>query len=264
MLKFRAADFHKASILLQEIVGHIDGLNAADGKSDPRRLEDVSAKAKEAVVKRLSRLENVSASLHAPVTMDAVRLLKKRLMSSDKETSAEDLKNRLAEINSRMTSELKSVLMLVLKPENQRYFEPEEPIFGQEVESAFPGFVSENISEAGKCLALGRGTAAVFHLMRALEHAVQRLGAKLNVTVIDKNNVDLDWGKIVANMKAPVEAMAKGPEKDKWSEALTLLIHVKQAWRHPTMHPKETYTEEQAKVVLDATGAFMRHLASLV
>jgi hypothetical protein len=155
-------------------------------------------------------------------------------------------------------------LAVAIEPVKVKYFSQPEPLFGPEANSAFPGLVAEDISEAGKCLALDRGTACVFHLTRAMEAVVQRLGAKLGVTLIDKNNVDLDWGVIVANMKVNVEAMPKGPAKDKWSEALTLLVHVKQAWRHPTMHPKRHYTPEEAASIFDAVRSFMRHLAGLI
>ena len=108
---------------------------------------------------------------------------------------------------------------------------------------------------------LGRYTASVFHLMRAMEIVVSSLGVK---TVIDKNNTDLEWGKILSNLKTPIEAMPKGKEKDDWSAALTLLVHVKQAWRNPTMHPKKTYTEEHAKEIFFATRSFMISLSALV
>ena len=58
--------------------------------------------------------------------------------------------------------------------------------------------------------------------------------------------------------------MPRGPEKDKWSEALTLLVHVKQAWRNPTMHPKRTYTQAEADDIFRATRSFMQNLADLV
>jgi hypothetical protein len=153
---------------------------------------------------------------------------------------------------------------VTIAPSKLGYYQQSEPLFGPEIDAAFPGSIAEDISEAGKCLALDRATACVFHLMRVLDAAVQKLGDKLKVTIVDKNNVDLDWGIILANMKAPIEAMPKGPHKDSWSEALTLLIHVKQTWRHPTMHPKQTYTPEEAKSIFEATRSFMLHLATLV
>jgi hypothetical protein len=155
-------------------------------------------------------------------------------------------------------------LAISIEPHKVKLYEQAEPLYGNDVDVAFPGFVAENISEAGKCLALDRGTACVFHLMRALDKVVQLLGEKLNVTIIDKNNVDLDWGIILANMVAPISAMPKGPAKNEWSEAHTLLVHVKQAWRHPTMHPKDTYTPEEATKIFDAVGSFMQHMAKLV
>ena len=55
--------------------------------------------------------------------------------------------------------------------------------------------------------------------MRAMESVVKSLGVKLNVTVVDKDNVDLEWGKILGNLKTPIEAMPKGREKEDWSAA---------------------------------------------
>ncbi len=175
-------------------------------------------------------------------------------------TNSATVINSLSEIRNRLEDELDAHKFLYVPPDNAQYY---DSTFGQNVEATFPAIV-EDASESGKCLALGRATAAVFHQMRILEHVVQRLGSKLNVTIIDKNDTTLDWGLIIANMKIPIEKMHKGELKDKWSEALTLLVHVKQAWRHPTMHPKQTYTEGQAKEGFFAVRSFVAHLANLM
>ena len=39
---------------------------------------------------------------------------------------------------------------------------------------------------------------------------------------------------------------------------------MKLAWRNEVMHPKQTYTEEEALEVFAASKAFMRELASVV
>ena len=143
------------------------------------------------------------------------------------------------------------------------YFEQSSPVFGSVAVDKFSE-ATEDIEEACKCFALDRYTATVFHLQRAMEAVVQKLGARLNVTIVDKDDKDLSWGIIAGNMKAHVNAMPKGAIKDRWSEALSLLYHVKQAWRNPTMHPKKTYTERQAKDVLDATGSLIRYLSTLL
>jgi len=173
------------------------------------------------------------------------------------------LGNNLTAMNNVLRDEFISRKVIVISRDAEKLYAPLTSLFGDEVEAKFSG-QSEDIAEAGKCIALGRYTASVFHLMRAMEAVVGVLGAKLNVTIVDKNNMDLEWGKILSNLSAPIEAMPKGKEKEDWSEAFTLLVHVKQAWRNPTMHPKQTYTEEQAKEIFAATRSFMNSLTPLV
>lgn len=134
----------------------------------------------------------------------------------------------------------------------------DKPPFGDDVLRAFPK-ASEDISEAGMCLGLGRWTAGVFHLMRAMEVMVQRLAKKLKIGSLDR-----EWGKLLSDIGKAVEPMPKGAKRNSWSEVHTHLYHVKQAWRNDTMHPKQTYTEEEARAIYAAVDAFSRRLASLV
>jgi hypothetical protein len=71
------------------------------------------------------------------------------------------------------------------------------------------GMRAEDIAEAAKCLALGRTTACVFHLMRVMEMAVVRLGKKLKVTVRDKHDKELAWGPILGNIGKAIEALQR-------------------------------------------------------
>jgi hypothetical protein len=172
------------------------------------------------------------------------------------------MSGHLMDIVSRIRDECNSRLYFQIAPENAELLRPDVQHFGADVEEAFSA-ATEDIAEAASCLGLERTTACVFHLMRAMEAAVRRLGEKLNVTIIDRDNVDLEWGKILANMKAPIEAMPRGETKNKWSECLSFLYHVKQAWRNDTMHPKKTYTAVEARRAYQATQSFMQHLATL-
>jgi hypothetical protein len=58
--------------------------------------------------------------------------------------------------------------------------------------------------------------------------------------------------------------MPKGKKKDEWSHCHANLYHVKQAWRNPTMHPRETYTQEQAREVFATVRTFMEQLQTLI
>ena len=75
---------------------------------------------------------------------------------------------------------------------------------------------------------------------------------------------DREWGKLLSDIDAKIEQMPKGDMRNAWSECHANLYHVKQAWRHGTMHPKETYTPDQAKEVFQAVRVFMIQLATLV
>lgn len=154
--------------------------------------------------------------------------------------------------------ELKARTVVALSLRFGGLYKSSEPNFGKSVESAFPN-AAEDISEAGKCLALEQSTAAVFHLMRAMEIAVQVLSAKLSIS-----NCEREWGKLLSDITQKIELIPKGDERDRWSEVRTHLYHVKQAWRNGTMHPKQTYTMDEASAIFDACRSFMTELAAMV
>lgn len=165
----------------------------------------------------------------------------------------------LANIKMNFSTQLDSRIVLVLSSQNAGFVLSDEPPFGREVEDAFP-LAAEEISEAAKCLALQRNTACVFHLMRAMERAVARLSEAIGTG----KTTEKEWGKILSDISQTIEAMPKGDERNKWSQSHSHLYHVKQAWRNDTMHPKKTYTDDQAQAVFTAVHSFMRHLAVLV
>lgn len=170
---------------------------------------------------------------------------------------AETLRNKQESIFSRIEDQLAGTYLLYVEHWHLKYFNNASALFGEQCSTVFSRSI-EDIEEAGKCLALGRGTACVFHLMRAMEAAVQTLCKKLGI-----ENLGREWGKLLSDMNKAIEPMPMGKARDEWSRAHANLYHVKQAWRNEVMHPKETYTEAQAEEVFEATRVFMIHLASL-
>ncbi len=173
-------------------------------------------------------------------------------------TPPETISKLVEEAYLRLLDEIEERIFVAIPSEMTDVYRQSEPPFGISAENAFP-LATGDISEAAKCLALGRSTASVFHLMRAMEIAVQALSAKLGVTKVEK-----EWGKLLSDITSAIESMPKGSARDEWSEARTHLYHVKQAWRNNTMHPKQTYTLEEAQAIYDAVRVFMTDLASLV
>ena len=136
--------------------------------------------------------------------------------------------------------------------------------FGEKVKLRFPKS-TEDIDEAYKCFCFGRYTASVFHLMRVMEIAVQGFGVSAGATVPS----DKPWGNILQGIDAAVRMMPRGTPQEKkrhedFSEVAAYLHHVKDAWRNTTMHPKNTYTEEEAEHLLSNVKTFMRGLAELI
>lgn len=176
-----------------------------------------------------------------------------------RKADAERLCWGLNTLSRTLSAQLQSRLVVVFDSKNSQYMVSDEPPFGREVADAFVKS-SEEILEAAKCLALRRNTACVFHLMRAMEIAVARLAESIPTG----KPTDKEWGKILSDIGAAIEAMPKGADRKHWSESHSLLYHVKESWRNETMHPKKTYTDEQAQAVFDAVKSFMVHLAPLV
>ncbi len=170
---------------------------------------------------------------------------------------------RVDELNSRIEDEIDICAIYCLSPTESAFARQEGDVFGLDVSQKFPE-TRFDFEEARQCMALGRWTGAVFHLMRAMEAAVAILADKLSATIQDSSGRTLAWGVLLSNMDDKIREMDKGDTKNAMSKARALLFHVNSAYRTETMHPKQTYTEEEATSSYEATGSFMKHLATLV
>jgi hypothetical protein len=86
-------------------------------------------------------------------------------------------------ITERIVEELQEQSFLHIPPSKVRYYQNND-VFGPEIGTGFPK-AREDLTNAATAFALGLNTASVFHLMRVLEHCVQRFGRKLKITAID-------------------------------------------------------------------------------
>jgi len=135
-------------------------------------------------------------------------------------------------------------------------------VFGQSFADLLPD-ASYDAEEVGKCMALARWTAAVFHMMRAVELAAQHLARKVGATHADKHGETLALGVLTANIGAKVDAMPKGKEQDNWQKAKLLLHSCNRAYRTKTAHPAAKYTEPEAESALQVTRSFMQVVEEL-
>lgn len=136
----------------------------------------------------------------------------------------------------------------------------EQPkLFGDEVFNKFPS-ANNDIFEAGTCLALERGTAAVMHLMRVSEVGLKVLAATLGV------GKQTDWGSYLREINTALEAKIKAskgsPHQQFYAEARVTLDGIRMAWRNATMHVENSYSPERADEILGSVRTLMRHLAT--
>ena len=145
-------------------------------------------------------------------------------------------------------------------PFNQAEYYGKNMLFGARVDVRIPA-TQFDIKEAGNCYAMGRGTACVFHLMRVMEIGVQKLGDLLGVPLAQEKN----WQMILDLINKAVRALpVNAPKTVALNQVAAHLYNVKVGWRNPVMHPRETYTLEEAGDLIESVKTFMKTLSNLL
>ena len=170
----------------------------------------------------------------------------------------------LGQLVLRIQEDLESELFLAVPSNRVHYYESSEPLFGLAVADAFPS-TAYDIIEAGKCHALHRSTACVFHLMRVLEIGLAVFANKFGVPSNHTN-----WHNIIEGVEKAVRNMGTDPartadwkdQQEFYSQAASHFMILKDAWRNYTAHARGKYTEDEVETILPNVRAFMQKLAS--
>ena len=245
MEKFSATAFYDIAATLQRM---------HEGNVDPN--ERVSPDSK-LVTTFLPTIQKRCAEIGLHLAEKAVSRVITEL--SDGKRSTKGFQTIIPEIHRRITDEMEEKLFMYVPPEQAAFYNQPE-LFGKEVNAKFPTIQFDGV-EAGNSYACGRGTASVFHLMRIMEVGVQQFGAALSIKLTDQKN----WQNILDEINKALKARdPKDPHTKELCQASANLYAVKLAWRNEVMHPKETYTLEEAKNLLSQVELFMRHLATVL
>jgi hypothetical protein len=175
------------------------------------------------------------------------------------EAQLDDLIGGLEYLLRTFRDEIDARPLFVMTPGKADLFDQPEPLFGATVDDAFPSS-AEDVAEAGRCLALERWTAAVMHLMRALEPPLDALAAHVGV------DGGANWNKQLNQIESKLRSVARsthGADEEQWAaEAASHFRALKNAWRNHAMHGRSFYDEARAMEIFEAVRALMRHLAS--
>jgi hypothetical protein len=195
------------------------------------------------------------------ITLPSVKAQANRILTSVKNGEGpKAVAGSVRELKIRMKDELNDREFLYVPPAMVKFYK-DAALFGKDVNDRFPMAI-DDIEEAGKCLALGQGTACVLHTMRIIEVGLKALGNALNIPYAPSWESYLN--QISANIaKKHKTKAAKWKRDEKFYRDLSgdLLI-VKQAWRNPTMHVDRKYSAEEAEQIFTAAKSFMVRLAA--
>lgn len=174
--------------------------------------------------------------------------------------SVNEMEACLKELQNRFKDEQERIQYYRLEDAYVRYY-GNRSLFGDDVAVCFPG-VGDDVEDAGNCLALGQGTAAVFHLMRVMEHGLRAISKMLGIPYAPSWESHLK--QIEANIKADHKGKSPEWKRDEafFKEVLGDLAAVRIAWRNPTMHIGRRYSQDEAEQVYQAVRLFMQRVAA--
>lgn len=177
-----------------------------------------------------------------------------------REVKIADLRSLAAELKGRLHDELRQALFFRVDSENAKYFVTPN-LFGDAVAEHYAPAISD-IEEAGKCLALARPTACVFHLMRVMELGLKGVAKALEIPYAPS------WESYLRQINARIaekhqhKDAAWRKEEPFFQEVAGDLTSIKIAWRNPTMHIVRKYSSLEAEQIFAAVRTFMQRLAT--
>lgn len=214
------------------------------------------------IEKDLTWLYQTLQGLNLPMSAISAQRFLDLIIENKEKVSSELLQQGSTDLWCRLFDELKGRNILIVSSDKEQYVEASEIFWGKEIFEKLSD-LTEDLDESLKCFVFNVYTACIFHLMRVMEKEVQKLGASIGVTIpADKN-----WQAIINDIRGILNKKYPShsdPCRIKYENILGHLETIKIAWRNPTMHPKATYTEDEAKKIIDAVKIFTQDLIKIV
>lgn len=205
----------------------------------------------------LGMLERACEPLGLTSTLAQIARVKPIFLQGSPSIPLDDFGREVIEVQIRLNDELKARTLFLLTVEGAGYFADHH--FSPSIIERFPD-ASFDIDEAGKCYALERSTACVFHLMRVTELGLQEIARLLGMTDFQPT-----WEPIIRKIDNELKAKYEDRKFKGSSELLANIsthVHaVKMAWRNRTMHVDKKHTMEEAREIYHATCGLMRYIA---
>lgn len=139
------------------------------------------------------------------------------------------------------------------------------PPHSSHLQDRFPRALRE-IEEASKCILYERGTACVFHVMRAVEVVLKATWKTLGLSPPKLSD---SWGALLQPLDQQLQPLlAPSARNPTWQSNLSFFSEVvadvratKRCYRDTTMHVESTYTLEEARAIFNAVKTLVSDAA---
>jgi hypothetical protein len=267
MDRFPVAKLSSAIVLLSD---HVARSEIQVHISADARLNDESSAAVREGISAALQVCGEAGLLETKMRIEAVVAAVTRLGSSPLAASlaaeVRNIRDLLIDSCSRLT--------FVQIPEEFSGFVDASNLFGNKVAEKFPS-AERDIREAADCLALGLGTACVFHLMRAAECSLRALARDREVEFADRPLNEKEWGQILGKLELKLTEMrsapssnwvtreAREPQIRFYNDAVQELRAYNDAWRKHVAHADTSafYDSNQARSIWNHVRDFMQKLS---
>lgn len=258
MLQVNAKAFYSTSADLQVIRSLVNdhGKNGVDLNLS---LTEDDAKV---VASLAEQMAAEVANMGARVTLAAVNRLVEGALAGA--LSYHQVLALTADINSRIRDELDGRILFCLSELEAAFYNPSVALISREFAEHFPS-AAYDVEEAGRCYALERYTASVFHATRILEFGIRAMARCLNIPD-PLRPAERNWAIILKAIKTEIDARWTAAERmsgdgEFFEDLHATLDAVRNPMRNATMHPQRQYAENEAYDVVRSVGRFMRKLA---
>jgi hypothetical protein len=257
MLRFNAVRF----VEIMEALQGSRALMRRNVEVNPNH-EEFSSQDLESLRLIAQALASSAGDLGTPLTKLAAERLESKIPRRKKGSKflRKDALRELDSLHERLCDETSLIHLFVMDAATRRYFGTDGLAFGEHVADALSQAIPD-IIDAGDCIALKKGTASVFHLMRVMEAALKALGKLLDIPYAPswESYINQIEGKITARHKT--KSIKWKRDEAFYREILGDLQTVKLAWRNPTMHIVRRYSADEAEQIYVAVKAFLERLA---
>jgi len=159
------------------------------------------------------------------------------------EAQAKELSQICNSLRATLEAELQTLEAFIVTPKRfdiDKLLDDVGSLMSPGVFSALPEITQYDLSEAGKCIAFARPTAAAFHLLRGTEAVLRHFYC----TLIHKKRVSpLLWGEITKDLRTRKTTK-------KHTTLYNNLDNIRHSYRNPTQHPEAIYDIHAAQDLL--------------